>query len=60
MTASLPAHDDEERSWNQDTISAIDFHYTAVGTVSLRFFAEFRGRGGLLAAKTNSFLRKIG
>jgi len=60
MTASPPAQDDGKWSWNQDPISEIDFHYMALGVVSLRFLADFRSQGSVRAAKTNSFLRNIG
>jgi hypothetical protein len=60
MTASPPAQDDGKWSWNQDAISEIGFHYTALGVVSLRFLADFSGQGSVRAAKTNSFLRNIG
>jgi hypothetical protein len=60
MTGSPSPHDDEKESYNQDTISEIGFHYMAFGAISLRFFRDFLDRGGVLVAKTNSFLRKLG
>jgi hypothetical protein len=51
MTASPPAHDGGKWSLNQDTISEIDFHYTALGAVSLRFLRTFAAKEALKRPK---------